>query len=173
MKTTLSPVRLIAITKPVSDEFRYVEDRGAIGYGDANELITYCARVSNPDNQENFDTGHKLLRYCLRKKHWSIFDMADMVMEFNTTRDIGRQALRHGSFKFQEFSQRYADPTQLGFVIREARLQDVTNRQNSIELDPNNEEHKLIQKTWEEDQKFIAEIARQIYNKSIKNSRSA
>lgn len=100
-------------------------------------IITYCARVSNPGNQSNFKTGAGLLRYCVRKAHWSVFEQATASIEIETTRDIGRQILRHRSFAFQEFSQRYADPTKsLGMIeCREARLQDDSNRQNSIDTD--------------------------------------
>lgn len=117
-------VEIIAVTKPRK-------------FDSANDLITYCARVSNPSNQEKFDTAEKLLRYCISNQHWSIFEMVNVVVEINTTRDIARQILRHRSFSFQEFSQRYADPTkELGFVTREARLQDPKNRQKSIAIDP-------------------------------------
>jgi thymidylate synthase (FAD) len=101
-----------------------------------DEFIAYCARVSNPSNQMNSMTAPKLLRYCAKHKHWSVFETVSVTMSIETTRDIARQILRHRSFSFQEFSQRYADPTQdLGFVTREARLQDQKNRQNSIEID--------------------------------------
>ena len=114
--------KIIAITKPLITE-------------NAEDFIAYCARVSNPSNQMNTETSEKLLRYCIRNKHWTIFEMVNVVMEINTTRDIARQILRHRSFSFQEFSQRYADPTQsLGFTSREARLQDNKNRQNSVEV---------------------------------------
>jgi len=105
--------------------------------GNEEDIISYCARVSNPSNQENFDTAERLLRYCIRKKHWSIFEMANVVFEINTTRDIGRQILRHRSFHFQEFSQRYANPTKegLGSTLRQARLQDEKNRQQSLDID--------------------------------------
>ena len=102
----------------------------------ANDFIAYCARVSNPSNQMNTQTSDKLLKYCIKNNHWSIFEMVNVVMEINTTRDIARQILRHRSFSFQEFSQRYADPVNdLGFTLREARLQDVKNRQNSFDTD--------------------------------------
>ena len=102
----------------------------------SQEFMVYAARVSNPDNQFNHLTGPKLLRHCAKNAHWSVFDMVDVVIRIETTRDIGRQILRHWSFRFQEFSQRYADPTaELGFTTREARLQDTKNRQNSIETD--------------------------------------
>ncbi len=97
------------------------------------ELIAYCARVSNPENQNNHETAQRLLRYLIEHKHWSPFEMVNVCMEVKTTRDIARQMLRHRSFSFQEFSQRYADPTELGYVFREARLHDPKNRQNSIE----------------------------------------
>lgn len=115
-------VALKGRTVPVGDEFPVD--------GDGEDLITYCARVSNPSNQENFDTGERLLSYCIRKKHWSVFSMADLIMEIETTRDIGRQILRH-QFQFQEFSQRYAKVEQIE-LFREFRLQDTKNRQNSI-----------------------------------------
>lgn len=120
----MNNVRLIAITQPVSIEF--------LSDPKPENLISYTARVSNPSNQENFDTSEKLLQYCIDHKHWSIFEMVNVVMEIETTRDIARQILRHRSFSFQEFSQRYADPNDdLGYFIREARDQDKTNRQNS------------------------------------------
>jgi thymidylate synthase (FAD) len=118
-------VKLVGITQPVGGEAKSAED-----------LIAYCARVSNPKNQENFSTTSKLLHYLMKNKHWSPFEMVDVVIEINTTRDIARQILRHRSFSFQEFSQRYANPTvDLSWATREARLQDHKNRQNSIEID--------------------------------------
>ena len=103
------------------------------------ELVAFCARVSNPSNQNNKDTSEKLIRYLVKNQHWSPLEMVSMCLEIETTRDIARQILRHRSFSFQEFSQRYADPTEeLDFVLREARLQDTKNRQNSIELDKEN-----------------------------------
>jgi thymidylate synthase (FAD) len=109
------------------------------GIETADDFIAFAARVSNPSNQMNTETSEKLLRYCIRNKHFSIFEMVNIVMEIETTRDIARQILRHRSFSFQEFSQRYADPTKdLGFVTREARLQDTKNRQNSIEVENTN-----------------------------------
>lgn len=116
--------KAIAVTKPLDENMT------------VDEFIAYVARVSNPSNQGNTLTATKLLRYLATHKHWSPFEMTNVVMEINTTRDIARQILRHRSFAFQEFSQRYADPTQsLGFTTREARLQDKKNRQNSIEID--------------------------------------
>ena len=117
-------------------------------YGDLKDkspedAIVYMARVSNPSNQNNFESSNKLIRYLIKNKHWSPFEMVHIVMEINTTRDIGRQILRHRSFSFQEFSQRYADPTkELDFKIRDARLQDKKNRQNSIEMDESNTDHR-------------------------------
>lgn len=112
-----------AVTRPIDEEMS------------VDEFVAYVARVSNPSNQSNSLTATKLLKYLAKNKHWSPFEMVNVVMEINTTRDIARQILRHRSFFFQEFSQRYADPTSdLGFTIREARLQDTKNRQNSIEI---------------------------------------
>jgi thymidylate synthase (FAD) len=111
-----------------------------IGVDDAQELIAYCARVSNPGNQNNKDTSEKLIKYLIKHQHWSPLEMVSACLEIETTRDIARQILRHRSFSFQEFSQRYADPTKdLSFETRDARLQDKDNRQNSVELDNNDE----------------------------------
>ena len=130
-----------------------------------DEFIAYVARVSNPSNQHNTLTAQKLLRYLAKHKHWSPFEMVNVVMEINTTRDIARQILRHRSFSFQEFSQRYADPTQdLGFVTREARLQDQKNRQNSIETD-----NKTLQQEWENRQMTIRDTVEDIYAWAIEN----
>lgn len=123
----MNKIKLVSITTP-----RLLDSDGQPMT--ANEYIAYCARVSNPSNQMNNKTSSNLLNYCIRKKHWSVFEMIDLTFEIETTRDIGRQILRHRSFSFQEFSQRYADPTSLGVTLREARLQDVKNRQNSIEI---------------------------------------
>lgn len=131
----------------------------------ANEFIAYCARVSNPSNQMNTETSEKLLKYCIRNKHWSVFEMVNIVMMIETTRDIARQIIRHRSFSFQEFSQRYADPTQdLGFIIREARLQDNKNRQNSIET-----ENQELQKTWQTMQSYVRAAAKDAYKWAIEN----
>jgi len=116
-----------------------------------DEFVAYVARVSNPSNQNNKETAPKLLRYLAKHKHWSPFEMVNICMEIETTRDIARQILRHRSFSFQEFSQRYADPTNdLGFVEREARLQDQKNRQNSIETDDT-----ALQQQWESYQRDV------------------
>ena len=127
------------------------------------DLIAYCARVSNPSNQMNTETNHKLLEYLIKHNHWSPFEMVSICLEINTTRDIARQILRHRSFSFQEFSQRYAI-ADLGFEIREARLQDTTNKQNSI--DTNNDE---LKKQWSQLQTDIHEQTKQAYNWAIQN----
>lgn len=142
----MNTAKIIAVTKPnISDPIT--------GYIiSVDEFIAYVARVSNPSNQNNTLTANKLLRYLAKHKHWSPFEMVNVVMEINTTRDIARQILRHRSFAFQEFSQRYADPTQdLGFSHREARLQDMKNRQNSIET-----ENLNLQLKWHEMQTEVA-----------------
>ena len=127
----MNSVKLIAMTQPM---IRSEDGGGDMNQLNIGEFIAYCARVSNPSNQSNSMTASKLLKYLLKNKHFSPFEMANLVMEVQTTRDIARQILRHRSFTFQEFSQRYADPTKdLGFELREARLQDPKNRQNSIE----------------------------------------
>jgi len=146
-------VRLISYSQP---------DR-VIGVEDVQDLIAYCARVSNPDNQNNSDTAKKLIKYLIKHKHWSPLEMASACIEIETTRDIGRQILRHRSFSFQEFSQRYADPTKdLDFVTREARLQDTKNRQNSIET-----EDDILQNQWEMRQKSLIELSQETYNWAI------
>jgi thymidylate synthase (FAD) len=136
-----------------------------MGISDAQELIAYCARVSNPANQLNTETSEKLIRYLVKHQHWSPLEMVSVCCEITTTRDIARQILRHRSFSFQEFSQRYADPTQeLDFVLREARLQDTSNRQNSIEVEDN-----LLQIEWERAQKRVLFAVRDAYAWAIKN----
>lgn len=131
------------------------------------ELIAFCARVSNPDNQNNQETSEKLIKYLMKHKHWSPLEMVSACLEIETTRDIARQILRHRSFSFQEFSQRYADPTKdLDFELREARLQDPTNRQNSVALGP--DEIKL-QLQWAEEQKDVIRTARRAYTWAIEN----
>lgn len=132
------------------------------------ELVAFCARVSNPSNQNNKETSEKLIRYLIKNQHWSPLEMVNVCLEITTTRDIARQILRHRSFSFQEFSQRYADPTQdLDFVIREARLQDTKNRQNSIELDVNDDEHRRIAYQWENLQKQVIETSRSAYKWAV------
>ena len=129
------------------------------------ELVAYCARVSNPSNQFISRTADKLLEYLIEHKHWSPFEMVNLCLEITTTRDIARQILRHRSFSFQEFSQRYADPTkELSFVLREARLQDKSNRQNSIETND-----KRLQEVWEYHQLAVKHAALDAYNWAIKH----
>jgi len=149
-------VRLLSYSQP-TDEFR------SMGLQDAQELIAYCARVSNPANQLNTDTSEKLIRYLIRHQHWSPLEMVSACIEITTTRDIARQILRHRSFSFQEFSQRYADPTQdLGFVLREARLQDTANRQNSIMVDD-----PELETWWHDQQQLLIEQVKYIYATAI------
>lgn len=132
---------------------------------DIQDLISYCARVSNPSNQTNMETSEKLIQYLAKHKHWSPFEMVSACLEIETTRDIARQILRHRSFSFQEFSQRYADPTkELEFVYRDARLQDTANRQNSIETDD-----KELKRLWQEQQQFIIRCAHSAYDWAIVN----
>jgi len=144
----------------------------SIEIGSAQDLIAYCARVSNPNNQINTETSEKLIHYLAKHKHWSPFEMVSMCLEIETTRDIARQILRHRSFSFQEFSQRYADPTkEFGdcFVTREARFQDTKNRQNSIELDQSDEQQRLLSIEWERAQKRVLFAVQREYEWAIKN----
>ena len=132
------------------------------------DLIAYCARVSNPENQANTTTNEKLVKYLIKHKHWSPLEMVSACIEIETTRDIARQILRHRSFSFQEFSQRYADPTQsLSFEIREARLQDSHNRQNSIALDPEMDGHAVLQGEWKNKQQRVIDASLDAYNWAI------
>ena len=151
-------IRLVSYSKP-TDEF---QDEGI---SNVQELIAFCARVSNPSNQINTETSERLITYLITNKHWSPLEMVSACIEIETTRDIARQILRHRSFSFQEFSQRYADPTtNLSFVTRQARLQDKENRQNSIETD----DASLI-KEWNERQLKLIEIAKETYSWAIEN----
>lgn len=137
-------------------------------YESAQDLIAYCARVSNPENQNNKETSEKLLNYLARYKHWSPFEMVSVCLEVETTRDIARQLLRHRSFSFQEFSQRYADPTKdLEFETREARLQDPKNRQNSIPVDPADENHRRINEEFRMKQLELIRKTKELYNWAI------
>lgn len=150
-------VKLISYSKPSREMY----DEGLT---DAQELVAFCARVSNPSNQFNTETSEKLIRYLTKHKHWSPLEMVSACLEIETTRDIARQILRHRSFSFQEFSQRYADPTKdLDFVIRDARLQDAKNRQNSVDMDPQNDEHRQIAYQWENLQRDLIQKARDVY----------
>ena len=158
-------VRLVSYSQPT-------EEFANLGVDDAQELIAYCARVSNPANQFNSETSERLIRYLIKHQHWSPLEMVSACCEIVTTRDIARQILRHRSFSFQEFSQRYADPTaelEEAFVLREARFQDTKNRQNSIAFDPNNEEQKLLAYEWERAQKRVLFSVKQEYSWAIAN----
>lgn len=151
-------VKLLSYSQPT-------EEFANLGIGDAQELIAYCARVSNPSNQFNTETSDKLIKYLVKHQHWSPLEMVSACLEIKTTRDIARQILRHRSFSFQEFSQRYADPTKdLAFVTREARLQDTKNRQNSIETDD-----ERLQREWEIRQNNVITEARMAYQWAIDN----
>ena len=158
-------VKLISYSKPS----RQIASEGLY---DMQELIAFCARVSNPSNQFNTETSEKLIKYLIKHKHWSPLEMVSACVEIETTRDIARQILRHRSFSFQEFSQRYADPTaelNEAFVLREARFQDTKNRQNSIEADMSDETQKLIAIEWERAQKRVLFAVEQEYKWAIKN----
>lgn len=157
-------VKLVSYSQPTSDF-------ASLGITDAQELIAFCARVSNPSNQFNNDTSNKLIRYLIRHQHWSPLEMVSACMEITTTRDIARQILRHRSFSFQEFSQRYADPTEdLNFTLREARLQDPKNRQNSIVLDLVNDfAARDVSAQWAKIQTELISQARQAYKWAIDN----
>ncbi len=149
-------VKLISYSKPSREMY-------SEGLQDAQELIAFCARVSNPSNQFNTETSDKLIKYLVKHKHWSPLEMVSLCLEITTTRDIARQILRHRSFSFQEFSQRYADPTKdLNFVNREARLQDPKNRQNSVTTD-----NLQLQAFWEQRQDRVIREAREAYEWAI------
>lgn len=155
-------VRLVGYTQPSVDFAEH--------FSTPKELIAYCARVSNPSNQFNSATADKLISYLIKHKHWSPFEMANATLEIETTRDIARQLLRHRSFSFQEFSQRYSDPTsELSFVVRDARLQDQKNRQNSIALDLTKEDHRELYDIWVEKQKEVIKAAREAYSWAVNN----
>ena len=142
----------------------YSQPTDIIGLDNVQDLIAYCARVSNPSGQESTTTNEKLLKYLIKHQHWSPFEMASACIEISTTRDIARQILRHRSFSFQEFSQRYANPVkELEFVTREARMQDDKNRQSSIEVDD-----ETFQLDWEREQRRVIWMCRQVYNAAIK-----
>jgi thymidylate synthase (FAD) len=148
-------VQLVSYSKPVLE-----------GLETPTDLVAYCARVSNPSNQLNSETAEKLIKYLVKHQHWSPLEMATMCLEIETTRDIARQILRHRSFSFQEFSQRYADPTKdLEFVTREARLQDPTNRQNSISgVDV------MVQYEWDVRQRELLDHVKRVYKWAIDNN---
>jgi thymidylate synthase (FAD) len=158
-------VKLLSYSQP-TESFR------SQGVDDAQELIAYCARVSNPANQFNTETSERLIRYLIKHQHWSPLEMVSACMEIVTTRDIARQILRHRSFSFQEFSQRYADPTaelDEAFVLREARFQDTKNRQNSVDFDMADQAQKLLAIEWERAQKRVLYAVKKEYKWAIDN----
>jgi thymidylate synthase (FAD) len=185
----MQSVKVVAVSEPTI----WTDAPGGPQKLTVDEFIAYVARVSNPSNQNNHLTATKLLKYLAKHKHWSPFEMVDVCMEISTTRDIGRQILRHRSFRFQEFSQRYADPTQdMGFVTREARLQDTKNRQNSVEISDDvtydapvyefhydretfitkesvSYEKRNLKENWSAYQDFLTQHCQQVYNWAIKN----
>ena len=154
----MTTVKLISYQQPT-------ENLSREGIQDALGLVAYCARVSNPSNQLNAETNEKLVKYLIKHQHWSPLEMVSACLEINTTRDIAHQIVRHRSFSFQEFSQRYANPTEMGdmFEYSEARLQDTKNRQNSVETDS-----PEVQIFWEEAQREVIELAEKEYKKAIK-----
>jgi len=155
----MNTAKIIALTNPILSAWE-TNTENPIG---AEAFIAYTARVSNPSNQHNTLTAPKLLSYLIKNKHWSPFEMVSVTMEINTTRDISHQIIRHRSFSFQEFSQRYADPTKdMSFVTREARLQDAKNRQNSIETDDEG-----LTDVWEKKQKSLTNLAGIYYKEAI------
>lgn len=149
------PVKLISYSKGSDDSEQSLQD-----------LVAYCARVSNPANQNNTETNEKLIKYLIKNQHWSPLEMVNVCLEIETTRDICRQILRHRSFSFQEFSQRYAEAN-LGFIVKETRLQDTKNRQNSIEL--TSEDNNEIKSLWEKKQYEIASISNETYQWALSN----
>lgn len=156
-------VKLVSYSQPTAE----FADQGIT---DAQELIAFCARVSNPANQYNTETSEKLIRYLIKNAHWSPLEMVSACVEITTTRDIARQILRHRSFSFQEFSQRYADPTQdMNFVYREARLQDAKNRQNSVELDLTDADQRELNNMWIEKQQQVIAVAKEAYTWAVTN----
>ena len=165
MKIKLISYSQQAIGAEKQDEFEF-------DLPNLQDLVAYCARVSNPSNQANSETSERLIKYLIKHKHWSPLEMVSVCIEVETTRDIARQLLRHRSFSFQEFSQRYADPTaELDdeFVLREARMQDTKNRQNSVELDMTDEKQKLLAYEWERSQNRVLYAVKKEYEWAIKN----
>ena len=156
-------VRLISYTKPADFFTQDVEN--------VQDLVAYCARVSNPSNQNNKETNEKLIKYLIKHQHWSPLEMVNACLEINTTRDIAHQIVRHRSFSFQEFSQRYANPEEMGdmFVHREARLQDKKNRQNSVDLDEDNIEDMRLAMIWSSYQNKVIQEAQEAYKWAIEN----
>ena len=156
-------VKMVSFSAPTQE---FIDE----GIDDVQQLVAFCARVSNPSNQNNKETSEKLIRYLIKHQHWSPLEMTSMCLEIETTRDIARQILRHRSFSFQEFSQRYADPTKdLKFVGREARLQDTKNRQNSVELDLSNVNDRELNEIWQEKQQTVINAAKEAYTWAVTN----
>ena len=163
-------VKLVSYSQQAIDAYK--QDELEFDLPKLQDLVAYCARVSNPSNQANSETSEKLIKYLIKHKHWSPLEMVSVCIEVGTTRDIARQLLRHRSFSFQEFSQRYADPTAElddAFVLREARMQDTKNRQNSVELDMSDEKQKLLAYEWERAQKRVLYAVKKEYEWAIKN----
>ena len=160
----MTAIKLVSYTKP-TEEFEQH------GLQDAQDLIAFCARVSNPSAQVNSETSEKLIKYLIKHQHWSPLEMVNAVLEINTTRDIAHQIVRHRSFAFQEFSQRYANPEEMGemFVHREARMQDKKNRQNSVDLDPDNKEDVRLGMMWGSYQNKVIREAEEAYKWAIDN----
>jgi thymidylate synthase (FAD) len=156
-------VRLICFSQPTAEFFKET------GMGTMEELTAYFARVSNPSNQMNTQTSRKLIKYLINNKHWSPLEMTHATLEINTTRDIARQILRHRSFSFQEFSQRYADPTQMEFEVREARLQDEFNRQNSIDIDRTDPEQRELAEMFRMEQMTLLRNTKKLYKWALSN----
>lgn len=163
----MATVNLVSYTQPAAD-FAHAEE-----VKDIQDLVAYCARVSNPGNQLNSETAPKLIKYLMKHKHWSPFEMVNVCLEIVTTRDIGRQILRHRSFSFQEFSQRYADPTDaqsgLDYSIRECRLQDTKNRQNSVAINEDDIEQKYLAHQWEKKQRELIALCDETYSWAVRN----
>jgi len=151
-------VKLVSYSQP-TEEFK------AEGIDTAQELVAYCARVSNPQNQMNTETSERLIRYLVKHQHWSPLEMVSVCLEITTTRDIARQILRHRSFSFQEFSQRYADARDLAdqFVLREPRMQDHKNRQNSVAIDLDTDDGRRLAWMWEQQQKRVIDVVKEAY----------
>jgi len=163
-------IKLISYSQQAIDADK--QDEFEFDLPNLQDLVAYCARVSNPANQANSETSERLIKYLIKHKHWSPLEMVSACIEVETTRDIARQLLRHRSFSFQEFSQRYADPTAElddAFVLREARLQDTKNRQNSVELDMSDEKQKLLAYEWKRSQNRVLYAVKKEYEWAIKN----
>ena len=156
-------VELVSYSQPSAE---FMSD----GVENVQDLIAFCARVSNPSNQYNMETSEKLIKYLIKHQHWSPLELVSACLSIETTRDIARQILRHRSFSFQEFSQRYADPTkELNFVLREARLQDPKNRQNSVEIEEDTLFNSNLIEQWKWHQESVIKAANNAYEWAIKN----